>query len=123
VGSGTFNTNLLVDTSGTRLRMDATTPARDLMLLTGSVSSGAGTIQFDGGNRLALSGNVVVGIGILDFLSSSSITGTNLLTIAPGSTVSFDHDSTIPGSVTVDGTLTVSSASATLTITDSSSSG
>src|SRR5207245_8082328 len=42
--------------------------------------------------------------------------GTNLLTIATGSTVQFDHSLTFDGSITVDGTLTLTSASVILTI-------
>ena len=63
-----------------------------------------------------MAGDVVVGIGLLDFLSSSSISGTNLLTIAAGATVRFDHSSTFPGSMTVDGTFTLTSPSAIYTI-------
>jgi hypothetical protein len=102
--------------SGALLRMGDSGVTRDVTLLGGSVNTGAGTIRFEGGNRLALSGNVTVSFGLVDFVGSSSVTGLNLLTISSGSTFQFDHSSTIPGSVTVNGTLTLTSASITLTI-------
>jgi len=106
---------LEVDAGG-RLRLDGSLPARDLTLLTGGVSSGGGTLQFEGSTRLVLSGNNTVAIAFVNFTGSSSIAGANTLMIANGSTVTFDHTSTIPGSVTVDGALTLSAASVTLSI-------
>jgi len=102
--------------AGGRLRLDNSSPARDLTLAAGSVNSGSGTLKFEGGNRLILDGNTALGIGLADFLNSSSLVSSNTLTIAPGATVRFDHSSTINGPVIVNGTLTLNNASATLRI-------
>ena len=111
----TVTGQLEVDTGGL-LRLDSSGPARDLTLQPGNITSGGGTLQFEGGNRLVLNGSATLGIGIVNFFGSSSIAGANTLTIPSGSIVTFDHTSTIPGSVTVDGTLAVSTATVTLTI-------
>jgi hypothetical protein len=102
--------------SGARLRLDSSNPARDLALAAGSSLLGAGTITLEGDNRVVLLGNVSVATALLDFTGASTIAGTNLLTIAPGSTVRFDHTATIPGSVTVNGTLTLTGSPRTLTM-------
>jgi hypothetical protein len=102
--------------SGARLRLDSSTPARDLTLAAGSVLSGAGTILLEGGNRVALTSDVALGTGLLDMTGNSSIAGAFTLTLAPGSTLRFDHSSTLPGSLTVNGTLLIASSSVTLTI-------
>ena len=78
--------------------------------------SGAGTIQLEGSCRVALTGDVTFGIGILSMTGSSSIAGAFTLTIAAGSTLQFDHSFTIPGSFTVNGILTLTSSSIILTI-------
>ena len=102
--------------SGGRLRVDGSTPARDLMLTAGSLLSGTGTVRLEGANRVVLTGDVILGIGLLDMADGTSITGAFTLTIAAGSILQMDHSSTFPGSVTVDGALKFTSSSATLTI-------
>ena len=101
---------------GARLRLDSSAPGRDLTLAAGSVLSGTGTIRLEGPNRVLLAGDVTFGSGLLEMTGSSSIAGSFTLTIDPGSELRFDHSSTIPGSVIVDGVLHNSSATATLTI-------
>jgi len=101
---------------GARLRLDGSAPARDLTLLPGSQLSGAGTLRLEGANRIALEGSITSGIGLLEMSGSSSISGAFTLTVASGSTLRFDHSSTIPGSITVEGTLTLTSPSVVVTI-------
>ncbi|HKS37831.1 MAG TPA: hypothetical protein VJW76_11615, partial [Verrucomicrobiae bacterium] len=60
--------------------------------------------------------NVTWGIGLLDMTGSSTITGAFTLTVSTGSVLRYNHSSTIPGSVTVDGTLQLTSSSVTLVI-------
>ena len=87
-----------------------------MTLASGSVLSGTGAIQLEGSCRIALTGDVTVGIGLINLTGASAITGGFMLTVAPGSTLRFDHSSIIPGSVTVDGTLLIASSSVTLTV-------
>jgi hypothetical protein len=102
--------------SGARLRLDSNSPARDLTLAAGSSLSGAGVILFEGSNHLLLLADVSIGTGLVDFTGASTIAGTNILTIAGGSTVRFDHTAITAGSVTVDGALTIVGSPVTLTI-------
>jgi len=99
-----------------RLRLDGSSPARDVTLAAGSVLRGAGTIVLEGGNRIALTSDVAFGIGLLDMTGNSSISGAFTLTLAPGTTLRFNHSTTLPGSLTVNGTLLIASSSVTLTI-------
>jgi hypothetical protein len=66
--------------------------------------------------QLVFPGDIVFGIRLLDMRGNSSVTGPGSLTIASGAEVAFNHSSTIPGSVTVDGTLTLTDPALTLTI-------
>jgi hypothetical protein len=96
--------------------LDGNSPSRDLSLTFGSTTTGAGTVRFEGSNRLLLSAEVTLSVGLLDFASASSTAGTNTLTIAIGSTMRFDHTASVPGSIRVDGTLTLIGSPVTLTI-------
>jgi hypothetical protein len=102
--------------AGARLRLDGSTPARDLMLLPGSTETGPGTVLVEGANRVLLEGNVNWGIGLLDMTSASHIAGNLPLSIAPGAALRFDHTSTITNSISVDGTLSTASSGVTLTV-------
>jgi hypothetical protein len=101
---------------GARLRLDGSNPPRDLSLATGGTLSGTGTLQLEGSNRLVLGGSLTSTLGLINLVDSSSIATTNLLVIAPGSTLSFNHNSTIGGPVTVNGVLSLDNPSATLQI-------
>jgi hypothetical protein len=101
--------------SGARLRLDGSDPVRDLTLLSGSELTGTGGIRFEGGNRLLLLADVSSGIS-MDFSGVSIIAGANLLTVATGTLLRFDHTTIIPGSVTVEGTLAVIGSPVTLSI-------
>src|SRR5262249_45144934 len=57
--------------TGALLRMGDPGGSQDLTLPAGSTTSGAGTIRFDGANRLILGGEHVLGIALIDFGSSS----------------------------------------------------
>jgi hypothetical protein len=98
---------------GARLRFDA---SQALALAPGSLSSGAGTIRFEGSSHLTLAADLSVAIGLLDFTGISGISGTSLLSIPNGSILRFDHNSTFGGSITLDGTLTLTDSSVTFTI-------
>jgi hypothetical protein len=102
--------------SGARLRLEGTTPARDLTLAAGSVTGGSGTLRFEGGNRLVLSADMTLNFGLVDFLGSSSLVSSNTLSVASNAAVRFDHNATINGPVIVSGTLTLDNISATLRI-------
>ena len=101
---------------GGRLRVDGTNPPRDITLQSGSVLSGTGTLQLDGNNRIALLSDVTSGMGLISLTGSSSISGTATLTVGPGSTLRYDHSSTLPGNLTINGTLLVANSSTTLSI-------
>ena len=51
--------------SGGRLRVDGSTPARDLTLTAGSLLSGTGTIQLEGNNRLVVPGSLDTTVSIV----------------------------------------------------------
>ncbi len=106
---------LLIGTNA-QLHFDNSTPARDLTFLPGSAWSGPGTTLIDGTNRVVIAGNVTLGGGLLSLVGGSVLAGTNLLTIANGATLQLDHSATFPGSVTVDGTLTLASSGVTFGI-------
>ena len=102
--------------SGARLRVDGTNPARDMTLQAGSLTAGGGTLQLEGGCRLVYVGDTTLKFGLVDFKNSSSVFGSNLLTIAAGSLVRFDHSSTLSGPVTVAGSFAFNNAAASLRI-------
>jgi hypothetical protein len=96
--------------SGARLRLDGSNPARDLTLAFGCVWSGMGTTLVEGANRVVLVGDQTLGGGTLNLYGSSSLVGTNLFIIASGAAVGLDHSTTFPGSLTVNGALTLTAA-------------
>jgi hypothetical protein len=113
----TFSTNSSLTVGGAvevqpggRLLFDNQLPARDFTLHPGATLTGAGTVMFDGANRLILPGDATIGVALLDFLAnasrSNSIVGTGLLTIAAGSTLRIGHSMNYGGSMAVFGTLT-----------------
>jgi hypothetical protein len=104
---------------GARLRLDGSNPARDLTLDTGSSYTGDGTVQFEGSNRLVMTGNAGLTGGTWDFQGSSSIAGSGLLTVGTNALLHFDHSVTMPGSLTVAGTLTLANAAVTLQVNGS----
>jgi hypothetical protein len=102
--------------SGARLRLENASPAMDLTLLAGANLRGMGTVLVQGANRVVLAGDVLCAVGLLDMTGSSSITGPHRLTIGANGSLRFDHNSTIFGSLAVQGGLIVASAGVTLTI-------
>jgi len=104
---------------GARLRLDGSNPARDLSLVAGSVLSGTGSIQLAGNNRLVMTGNARLTGGTWDFQGNSGIAGNGLLTVGANALLRFDHSATMPGSLTVAGTLTLANAAVTLQVNGS----
>jgi len=102
--------------SSARLRLDSSSPPRDFTFLPGSVWLGSGTVQIQGSNRAVFDGDVTLNGGLLNLIENSSLAGTNLLTIANGAAFGLDHSLTFPGSITVDGALTLASSSVTFAI-------
>ncbi|HLH57195.1 MAG TPA: hypothetical protein VKY92_26685, partial [Verrucomicrobiae bacterium] len=91
-------------------------PARDLVLQSGAVISGQGNLTFYGGNRLNVSGNATLAGVTVSFTDSSAVTGTNLLTAGSAAVITLDHSLTMPGSLTILGTLSLANSSVVLTI-------
>ncbi len=102
--------------NGGRLRLDGSSPQRALDLLTGSTMAGNGVVQFEGANELSLPANAFLSNLDWRFLGASTISGSSVLTIGSGASVSFDHSSIYSGSIDVQGTLGVSDVNAILSV-------
>ena len=98
--------------TGALLRVENSSPPRDLTVSSTASLTGAGVIRFEGSNRLVLLGNATIGVGLLELAaSSSSILGTGTLTVAAGAKLQIGHSTSFGGSIVVSGTLTNESGS------------
>jgi Tol biopolymer transport system component/protocatechuate 3,4-dioxygenase beta subunit len=98
-------TNAVLQVQGSRLTLEP-----------GTTLEGEGTLRLTGASRLVLAADVAFGPLQAVFTDSSAVLGNFTLSNGPGGLFLFDHTTTVPGSLTVGGTLHVAGAGTILTI-------
>ena len=96
--------------SGARLRLDGSTPARDLTLAAGSALYGTGTIQIEGSCRLVVPGDLDTTVAIVVNSAAAQLVVPGVYTVRTSRTISGVVESTAVV-VTTNAVLTASGAS------------
>ena len=107
-----FNAGSVEVQAGATLEMTDIT-ARDFVLYAKSRLTGGGVTTIGGNNRLLILGNATLADGALRLTGTSTMAGYGRLLVATGATFWTDHSVTFPGTLDVDGTMTLSHAAIT----------